>query len=215
MLRPRSFACLALVLASACSGESTGDRATPAIPPPRWHAVRAGRPSEANGFTIDARSPCRIALRFEGDATGDVPDPTPRSLRAGSSVTVGWSQVVVEARPSEVSPAEDAGAGRTEMHVLLHRFGFADGAAEERIVPTWTRPGRGRVLFRALVPPVVDEDLPVGTRLELGVAAVADVESGEARLVPTATTTRVKMPSPAAPGDRVTVFRLWLEVLPP
>jgi hypothetical protein len=191
----------------------------PAAPAPaapvRWHALRVSTLNEENGFALNVLSPCRIALRYEGATLVDAPDPVPRSFRAGSVVTVEWTQRSANELAGSVVPSEEAAAGRTEAQVVHHRFGFSDSMMEERLSPVFTRPGRGRLLKRDLVPPRVDEDLPFGTRLELGFAAVVDVAAGEARLVPGTRGSRLKMPTPAESGDRATVLRLWLEVLPP
>jgi hypothetical protein len=131
-------------------------------------------------------------------------------------VRLFWSvHVTRHERAGRVPPADEEAAGRTEAHEMVLQFAFDDEAAGVRRTTVWTRPGRGRGLRLLASVPVPGEDLPIGSRRTLAAGAVADVAAGEPVLEEREGDARLTMPQPPGEGDRVSLARLRIEVLPP
>jgi hypothetical protein len=162
---------------------------------------------------VEARTPCRITVRCDEAALAlDAPRA---DLAAGEVLRFSWSQEILAPRDSGVAPPpEEAAAGRTAGWTVVQRVAFQDRAVWHRTATVWARPGLGRSLERLAAPPILPAELPFGGEAELAAAAVSDYARGEASIRPKGGRSRLDEPRPAAPGDRGSLLRLWLEIEP-
>ncbi len=202
-----------LLLTAACGrGDEPGTVASELGGPPGWRLADSALSTGGTGFTLHARTPGRVRFRLE--ATDRISRTSPwRELAGGQTVVVAWSMREEPAKEHpEIAGPDDERAGRTEAHAALVRFEFSDriSAAERHVF--FTRPGKGRVVTRDLLPPGLYEPLPLGGPIELGTLVVSDLSAGEVVVRNRELEARVLRPAGMTDGDRVYEVRLFLDV---
>ena len=132
----------------------------------------------------------------------------------GQSVDVCWETAEEDTfEESEMPSPEDIAAGRTARLRGVLRFDYARRGPERTMHLTrWTRPGQGKLLFSALVPPGREEPLAIGASLELQTIALTDIAGGKAQLKRREGKARLLWPTPSDPKMRTAFLRLYLDI---
>ncbi len=132
----------------------------------------------------------------------------------GQSVDVCWETAEEDTPEARDKPSpDDLAARRTAWLRGVLRFDYARRRPERTMHLTrWTRPGRGQLLFSALVPPGREEPLSIGTSLELQTVALTDLAGGGAQLKRREGTTRLLLPATSDPKKQTALMRLYLDI---
>lgn len=180
--------------------------------PPRWRVAPEGPAREGTALTLWVRSPVRVRLRREGADL--LPTSTPwRTLAAGRTIQVIYgAQQDPGADAPEQPGREDAAAGRTQRHVVLTSHQFADGIVHADRLLRFTRPAHGQLRIRKAVPPGRYEDVPTEGPIELLTVVIDDVAGGRVTVRRRGHATQVRPEAPLAPDDRLTTWRLFLDI---
>lgn len=209
----RELAALALALTlSACGGKDLPEAPPQLEGPPRWRIARSA--PEESAFTLQVRDPCRMRLRLTATQQ-DLPDGQWRDVAAGQTLVVRWSYSPLTGRLDEDRPPEeDLAAGRTESTGAVMSCHFDDRAADQFSFVFWGRPGKGRMLYLAALPPGRYEALPAEGAVELGTVVWADLAEGKARLKRRELRTRLILPETLGEQDRHEGVRFFLDIAP-